>query len=203
MIGGRCGLVISQVARCAIRTEADKAAHGGVLVAGVAFDCRMRPHEREPVLVILHALHRDTPPAYGVTLLAVVSELLEVNVGVAVGALFPDISKNQLGVTLLTIHADMIAAQRKSGFLVIESGGRPDRSPTGSGVTVLAGHAESSVGTKGSALLFLVARGVPDTQSQHRKTNQPREAHPFVQSRTSHTNYLLFQDHDRRSIAVQ
>ena len=73
-------------------------------MARVAIDGRMRPGEREAIVVLLHLLDRNCPSPHRVALLAVGAELPFVNIGVTVLATLSHIRKHRLHVALAAGH---------------------------------------------------------------------------------------------------
>lgn len=70
----------------------------------------MRAKQGEAILVIAHGFDRGCPTLHIVALLTLGPHLSAMDVGVAVGALVSDISKDRAGVTLSTGNALMHAA---------------------------------------------------------------------------------------------
>lgn len=101
-------------------------------------------------------------------LLAIRPHLALVDVGVAVGALRPNICKDHLGVALRAGHTLMQAAQWVLSGVVIEFRNSSDRLPAAQRVTVLARNAQASVWTSRiGRRLRLPARRLP--AGEHRK----------------------------------
>ena len=138
------------MARVAHRGHDLELAVGRVLVAGITIHCRMRPGEREAVVVLLNFLNRYAPAADGVTLFAIGAQLPLVNVGVAVLAAFAHVAEYRLHVTLRTRHILVHAAQWITGLVVIEFRHRADRLPAFRCVAVLAGDIQTAVWAMGT-----------------------------------------------------
>jgi hypothetical protein len=81
-----------------------------------------------------------------------------VNVGVAIGTVFPYIREYRLGVTGNAFRSFVHAAQGIAGLAVIEIRHSADRPPTGSGVAIFAGDFEGAVWV--ACGLFLRAGGM-------------------------------------------
>ena len=105
----------------------------------------MRAEQREAVLVLADRFHRNRPTQDGVTLVALRAHLAPVNVGVAIGALFPDVSKYRLDMALGAGDTFVHAAQRVTRAVVIELGNVADRLPSAEGVAVLARDGQRAV----------------------------------------------------------
>lgn len=73
-------------------------------MALVALNRCMSPKKREPILVILHLLHRDIPTLHGVALGAIRAHLPAMNIGVAISAVFAHVGEGRLGVALDAFH---------------------------------------------------------------------------------------------------
>jgi hypothetical protein len=82
----------------------------GTGVALIAVKRGVRANQWEAVQVLIDLLHRNVPSLDGVALLAIRAHLALVNVSVAIGALFPDIGEDRLGVALNAAHTFMHAA---------------------------------------------------------------------------------------------
>jgi len=137
-------------------------------MTGIAVYGGMGADQREPVEVLINLLNRNMPAPDRVALLAVRPHLPLVDVGVAVGALRPDIRKDHLGVALRAGHAFVQAAQGVLGGVVIEFRNGADRFPAAQRVTVLARNTKASVRTsRVGGRLRLPTRRLP--AGQHRK----------------------------------
>ena len=88
--------------------------------------------------MILHLLHRNIPALHGVALLAVRAHLPAMHVGMAVCTILAHIGEHRFDVTLRALHFLVHAAQRISGFVVIEFRNRTNWTPRRCGMTVLA-----------------------------------------------------------------
>lgn len=95
--------------------------------------------------MILHLLHGDIPPLYGVTLRAIRPHLTAVNIGVAVGTIFANVREHRLNMALDAVHLFMHPAQGIVGLIVIEFRDSSYRTPTGSGMAVLARNGKGTV----------------------------------------------------------
>jgi len=70
--------------------------------------------------MLADGLHRDPPPLYGVTLLAVGAHLATVNVGVAIRTAQADVAEDQAVVALTTADTQVHAAKGIRSLVVIE-----------------------------------------------------------------------------------
>jgi hypothetical protein len=137
-------------------------------MTGIAVYGGVGADQREPVEVLINLLHRNMPAPNRVALLAVRAHLALVDVGVAVGALRPDIRKDHLRVALRAGHAFVQAAQRVLRGVVIEFRNGADRFPAAQRVTVLARDAQTPVWTpRVGRRLRLPTRRLP--AGEHRK----------------------------------
>jgi len=138
-------LPIFQMAGIALCAKAEELPNRGALVAGIAGDSGVRAEEREAIVVVLHVLGGDIPALHGVALRAIRAHLAAMNVRVTIGAIFPYIGEDRLGVALHALHFFVHAAKRVPGFVVIEFGDCANGPPTGSGVAIFAMNREGSV----------------------------------------------------------
>jgi len=120
---------------------------GHALVARVAVYRRVRPGQREPVVVLLDLLDRYPPSPDRVALLAVCSQLPLVNVRVAILASLSDAGKNRLHVALNAGHGLVHAAQRVLCSIVIEFRYGTDGLPSRCRVAVLTRDVQIAVWT--------------------------------------------------------
>ncbi len=148
---GRTGglLKIRRVAGIAFRRHRGVVAQRTILMAGIAVQRRVRPHQGEAVVVILDCLYGDVPSVDAVALLAAGAHLTAVDIGVTLGALRTDIRKNRLDMALGTHHALVHAAQGKLGLIVIKLGNAANRLPPERGVAVGARQVQRSVWATG------------------------------------------------------
>lgn len=116
------------------------------LVAGIAVQRSVRPHQGETVIVVLDLRDRNLPATYRVTLFAIGAKLALVNIGVAIGAACPYIGEHRLGMALRAAHALVQSAQREFGLaVVVKFRDRPDRLPAFHRMAVLAGDIQVAV----------------------------------------------------------
>lgn len=131
----------------AISGESLELTHGGVLMAAIALQQRVRSHQRKAVEMLLDVLHRNPPPFHAVAVFAARSKLAAMYIGVAVRAFRARIAEHQVGVALAAGHSFVHSAQGKLGLVVIKLGNIANRLPGGEGVAVLAGEIQVAVGT--------------------------------------------------------
>jgi hypothetical protein len=115
------------------------------LVTLVALHHSVRPEKRESIGVILNGLHGDVPTGDGVALGAIGPHLTAMNVGVAVRAIFPDISEDRFDVALRAGNFFVHAAKGISRGVVVELRNGADRNPACICVAVLARNRKRAV----------------------------------------------------------
>ena len=140
-------LIIGQMARHTLRRQSLKLANRRALVAIVALHRGVRTEQRKTVLVLLDLVDRNLPPENRVALRAIGAEFPQVNIRVAVCAIFPDVGEDRLRVAFQTSNLLVLATERISGFVVIEFQHRAYRTPGRRGVTVFARNRQRSVRT--------------------------------------------------------
>lgn len=124
-----------------------KLAIGGTLVAGIAVDGRMRPSERESVVMLLNLLDRNLPASNRVALFTIGSQLAPVNIRVAILTTLTDVGEYRLHVALGAGYGLMHAAQRISRLIMIELRNCANRPPRIGGMAVLTRNGQISVRT--------------------------------------------------------
>ena len=151
---GICGLLeLRLMARDAGSGKTCKLAGSSPLMTCITGQCRMRPNQGKSVLMLLDIFNRDLPAFNGVTFFAFRPHLSAMDIGVAVGARVPDIGEHQLRMTLRAgTYGCVHAAQRVSGFAVIEVRYRANRLPTHTSVACLARNPETAMRTSGRHL---------------------------------------------------
>ena len=102
----------------------------GLLMTGVAFNQRVRSHQREAVLVIANRIQGNIPPPDRMAVLAASAKLPPMNIGMTIGAASTDVFEDQAGVTLRAVHLLMHAPQWVSRLVVIKIWIGTDRLPT-------------------------------------------------------------------------
>jgi hypothetical protein len=97
--------IIVVMAGIAVGPETPELPDGRARMAALAFQRGMRPQKREPVHMSACILCDLAPAANAVAALAVGPQLAAMNIGMTIGALGPDIRKNQLDMTVPTMNA--------------------------------------------------------------------------------------------------
>jgi hypothetical protein len=116
-------------------------------VTGITVHCRVRPDQREPVLVLIDVVDRYLPPRVTMAQVTLRAIFSPVNVGVAVLALIAGLGKYQVAMAILTTYAFVHPAQGKSRLAVIELKNRAKWLPTLGGMAIFAGYFQRPVGT--------------------------------------------------------
>ena len=148
LVVGRLGAhVRPHVTTGAVRRQALELPGRGALVARTALEQRVRAHQRKTILMFSNGLHGDSPSHHRMALLALRAHLAAVNVGVALGALLPDVGKDRLRVALRARHSLVHPAQRIARTVVVELGNVANRLPSAEGVAVLARDGKRSMRT--------------------------------------------------------
>ena len=140
-------LEIRRVAGIASRRHRLELAVGCTLMAGIAVYRGVCSGQREAVGVLLNLLERYLPPAHGMALLAIRSQLPLVYVRMAVLASLSNVGEHRLHVTLHAGHRLVHPAQRVFGLIVIEFREGANRLPSRRRVAVLTRHVQTSVRT--------------------------------------------------------
>lgn len=109
-------------------------------VTSFAFHCRMRPDQREEILMIADLLPRREPSLQDMALSAIGAEFSEMNIGMTVGAILADVAKYQLRMTLCADYFYVPPAKRVVGLVVIEFGSGANRRPAVRRMAILAWH---------------------------------------------------------------
>jgi hypothetical protein len=143
--------------------QADELARSRILVAIFALHENMCSNEWKAILVVLNRLQRNLPSLDRVAVGAIGPELTAMNVGVTVRTLRTYVLENQAGMALDTAHILMHTAERVSGLIVIEFGIRPDRFPTGVRMTIAHGMESGPWGFVTLAWGMLTPAFTPET----------------------------------------
>ena len=169
VIGIDSVLEVGSMTRITLRGHRLKLAVGGILMAGLTINRRVRPSQRETIIVLLNLLDRNRPAAHRMALLAIRAQLPLVNVGMAVLAALPNICEYELDVALHASDGLVHAAQRISRLIVIELRHGADGPPRISGVAVLARHIQIAMRTvRTCGLRSRLLRKYKRHQQQHR-----------------------------------
>jgi hypothetical protein len=108
------------MARHTLRRQPLKLANRRALVAIVALHRGVCTEQRKPILVLLDLVDGNLPAINRVTLRAIGAEFPQVNIRVAIRAIFPNVGEHRLRVAFQTANFLVLSAQRISGFVVIE-----------------------------------------------------------------------------------
>lgn len=140
-------LEVLGVAGVALGRHGGEITQSAIFVAGVAVDRRMRPDQREAVVVVLNGLDGNVPASDGMALLAARAHLAAMDIGVAFGALRSHIGKHRLDMALRAHDALVHSAKGKLGLIVIEFGNAADRLPSERRMAIGAGQIQRAVRT--------------------------------------------------------
>lgn len=165
-------LIIGQMTRHTLRRQSLKLANRGALVAILALHCGVRTEQRETILVLLDLVDGNLPAINRVALRAIGAELPQVNVRMAVRAIFSHVGEHRLRVAFQTANFLVLSTQRISGFVVIEFQHRAYGTPGRRGVTVFARNRQRPVRTADIGFLSGKCR---DEQKQPRNEQCPRD----------------------------
>jgi hypothetical protein len=141
----RRSLIIRQVAGGAGGGQTLELADGRALVAILALHGRVGAQEWKTILVIIDLLYGNLPALNSVTLRAVRSHFPLVNIGVTILAILADVGEYGLGVALRAWHLFMHTAERIPGLIVVEFRNCADRPPAQSRMAILTGYGERAV----------------------------------------------------------
>ena len=122
-------------------------------MAFIALHRSVRAKKREAILVIFYLLDGSLPPADGMALRAIGAEFAAVNVCMAIGAGFANVSEDRLYVTLCTLNFFVHTAEGVICAVVIEFQIGANRAPTACSMAIFARSRKRSVGTAGPVTL--------------------------------------------------
>ncbi len=131
----------------AIRRHRCELAQSTALMAVLAGQGRVRPGEREAVVVHVDLADVYVPAPDRMATLAGARHLATVNIGVTGSALGAHIAEHHLRMAVHAINALVHAPQRKLGLIVVEFRHRTDRLPAVHRVAVLASDIQVAVRT--------------------------------------------------------
>ena len=94
MVGIRRLLEVRQMAGRTCRRKPLEDSRGGLFVALIALQNRVRPKQREAIEVLLNRLNRDLPAVWCVALRAIRAELSAMDIRMTVRAILSDIREN-------------------------------------------------------------------------------------------------------------
>ena len=158
MVGVSGGLVILRMAGITLRRESLELSRCSTFVARLAVDCCVRTDQRKTILVIADSRDRNVPALYGVTRLAMCTELPAMNVRMAIRAFLSDVCENELHRALRAQHFFVHSAQWIVGFIVAKFRNTANRLPTERRVAIFARDSECAMGIARSLLLPRTAR---------------------------------------------
>lgn len=138
-------------------------AHRPDLVARIAIHHRVRPNQREAVLVLIDVVDGDLPPGIAVARVALRGVPTPVDIGVAILALVVRLGKDQVSVAIRAADFRVQPAQRKSCLAVIKLGNRSNRRPSLRRVAILARDIQLSVWAVG----LLLRPGLSAIEREH------------------------------------
>jgi len=107
----------------------------------------VRPNQGKAVLVFADVVDGHLPPAVPMTQIALCGVFSPVDIGVAVLALISNVGENQVGVAVLTAHAFVHPPQRETSLAVIELKHVAEWLPTLGCMAILAGDLYRTVWT--------------------------------------------------------
>ena len=137
--------------------------HRPHLVARIAIHHRVRPNQREAILVLIDVVDRNLPPGVAVARVALRSIPPPVDIGVAVLALVVRLGEDQVGMAIRAADFRMHPAQRKTCFGVIKLRNGSNRLPSLGRVAILARNIQGPMWTVG----FLLGPGLSAVEREH------------------------------------
>jgi hypothetical protein len=129
MLGVCSSQPIRHVASRACSGKPNVISGSGILVASIALHDGVCAEKREAVEMVLNRLIGYLPAERRMALSAVTSHLCAVNVRVAIGAIFSNVSENGLRVATRAGYFRVHSAERIFRGVVIEFGDSANRSP--------------------------------------------------------------------------
>ena len=138
-------------------------AHRPHLVARIAIHHRVRPNQRETILVLIDVVDRNLPASIAVASVTLRGVPPPVDIGVAVLALVVRLGEDQVGMAIRAADFRMHPAQRKTCLAVIKLGNRSNRCPSLGRVAILARNIQGPMWTVG----FLLGPGLSAVEREH------------------------------------
>ena len=178
-----CLRVRLRVTRVAISGEPSELSNRRSLMAGIAFQCRVRSDQWEPVEMLARLLQGNLPALHRVAGCTVRSELALVDVRVAIRTPGTDVREHRAGVALHAGDFLVHAQQRILRFVVIEFRLVADRFPTRECVAVVTGDIQGSVRTSRFWRALLLP-GLTRPGHCHHQRKHPREKERHVPGTT-------------------
>ena len=151
MVGGFRSLEIVHVATATFGRQSlpVERAHRPHLVAGIAIHHRVRPNQREAILVLINVVNGDLPPGIPMACIALRRIFAAMNIRVAILALVACFREYKISVTIYAPDFRVQPAQRKSCLAMFKLRHRANRLPALRCVTVFARDGQGAVRTTG------------------------------------------------------
>jgi len=151
VVRGFCSLEIVHVAAGALGRQSlpVERTHCPHLVAGIAIHHRVRPNQREAILMLIDVVNGNLPSGIAMACIALRRILPSMNVRVAVLALVDRLREYEIGVAIHAADFRVQPAERKSRLAMIKLRHRANRLPALRCVTVFARDVQGSVRTMG------------------------------------------------------
>lgn len=143
--------IVGRVAAIALRRQSEsiELTHRAHLVARIAIDHRVRANQWETILMLVDVVDRDLPPIAVVAQLALRTILSSMQIGVTILALVRRICEVQVCMAIAACHGCMPAAQWKAGVRMVEVDLAWNYRPRLRRVTHVARHRQLAVWTLG------------------------------------------------------
>jgi len=140
------GLVkILNVTRYTLCAQSGELAYCTCFMTGLTINASVSAHQREPVQVSFYGLQGDIPASDRMATFAFSAKLTAMYVRMAVGAIHPNVCKNEVCMTQATRNAHMHSTKRGAGLVVVEIRVGPDWAPVDRSVAILTGNTEAAV----------------------------------------------------------
>ncbi len=115
------------------------------LVTGITVDRRVRPDQREAVLMLIDVVDRDLPSGVAMTEIALGGVLSAMDIRVAVLALIADFREHEVAVAILATNALVHPPEGETGLAMFELQNVTKRLPPLRGMAILAGYLQRTV----------------------------------------------------------
>ncbi len=152
------------------------------LVTGITVHCRMRPNQREAVLMLIDVVDRDLPSDVAMAEIALGGILSAVDIRVAVLTLIADFREHEVTVAILATNALVHSTQRETGLAMFELQNVTKRLPTLRSMAILAGYLQCTVRAFLRGRLRLWFR--PRRQADLEKQQGMQQQHDCLQNRS-------------------
>jgi len=122
VVGRFCPSKVVQVTTHALGRQAlaIKGTDRAYLVTGITVDRRMRPDQREAVLMLIDVVDRHLPSGVAMAEIALGAILSAMDIRVAVLTLIADFGEHEVAVAILATNALVHPAQRETSLAMIE-----------------------------------------------------------------------------------